>query len=668
MRWIYHSLLLMMMIMVSGPVTWADDGDGTMTPTPRTTNTTTTSTPPAGGQCSWQGFMSAVGQQESGNNYQRTNGALYLGRFQFGEEALASIGWYGDDKIACGQCRGNQSAGRGCESGFVSNGGVRLCKNDYGGPPGFMGEATSGCNGGGSGFCIRTYQQYLENGPAQDRAFTLWMKYTHNATKRCHNRIGQQSCGCKVTMSGILAAAHLGGPGGGCAAANGTSRGDGGSSTCTYLCKFADYEIPPEVAGQNHPSGGQCKGCDSSKGSCQTKSTPNPPNGQPDGSGTPEPGEGQSTGAGTQAEEPIFGEPPHFENMAESLKRIWVGALQIMTAQMSANMMNQMLIIGSMFDAKEQLERQQLFQQMTAQAHKDYHPSEQMCEIGTMVRDLATTQARTKLHKMTVSNRLLTRELSSGDTLTQDGSISDVMSRLKNFRDNFCNPDDNGIGLVDLCKGKAAPKEWQNRDINFVATVETPLTLDVNFMDDKKTKEEEAVLSLITYLFMHKAPPNISLATIDRKEFEAPYQDLRSIIAMRGIARNSIASIVSQKSVGAEEDGKATPFIMALLKQMGLDETEIKKMIGENPSYFAQMEILTKTIYQDPTFIANLYDKPANVKRIRAAMQAIKLMQDRDIHEALLRREMLMSMILEVRLRQYQERVVNRVNGLLLSQ
>ena len=144
MRLIYRSLLLMMMIMVSGPVTWADDGDGTMTPTPRTTTTTTTSTPPTGGQCSWQGFMSAVGQQESGNNYQRTNSALYLGRFQFGEEALASIGWYGDDKIACGQFRGNQGAGRGCESGFVSNGGVRLCKNDFGGPPGFMGEATSG--------------------------------------------------------------------------------------------------------------------------------------------------------------------------------------------------------------------------------------------------------------------------------------------------------------------------------------------------------------------------------------------------------------------------------------------------------------------------------------------------------------------------------------------
>lgn len=358
----------------------------------------------------------------------------------------------------------------------------------------------------------------------------------------------------------------------------------------------------------------------------------------------------------------------HFNNMAEALKQIWVAAFQLMTEQMSANMMAQIQMVGMMFDAKEQLEAQRDIQRLTAQAHKDYHPSEEMCEIGTMVRDLADTQTRAKLTKMTVSNRLLARELSTGDVLTAEGEKSDFDSRMKDFRDNFCNQADNAHGLDYLCKGKDAPKEWKNRDINYTATLETPLTLDANFLDTTTTKEEQAVLSLVTYLFMHKPPAEIPPDRANFEKFKAPYQELRSVIAMRGVARSSIANIISQKTVGPENEGKGTPFIMALLKQMGLDDTEIKKMIGENPSYFAQMEVLTKTIYQDPTFIANLYDKPANVKRIRAAMQAIKLMQDRDIHEALMRREMLMSMILEVRLRQYQERLVNRVNGMINAQ
>ncbi len=41
-------------------------------------------------------------------------------------------------------------------------------------------------------------------------------------------------------------------------------------------------------------------------------------------------------------------------------------------------------------------------------------------------------------------------------------------------------------------------------------------------------------------------------------------------------------------------------------------------------------------------------------------MTAIKVMQDRDIHKALLRREMLMSMLLEINLRYEQQDLENR--------
>jgi hypothetical protein len=69
------------------------------------------------------------------------------------------------------------------------------------------------------------------------------------------------------------------------------------------------------------------------------------------------------------------------------------------------------------------------------------------------------------------------------------------------------------------------------------------------------------------------------------------------------------------------------------------------------------MEVLTKKMYQNPTFYTNLIDKPANIKRMRAAMRAIKLMQDRDIASAIQRREMLMSMMLELRLREKADQV-----------
>jgi hypothetical protein len=47
-----------------------------------------------------------------------------------------------------------------------------------------------------------------------------------------------------------------------------------------------------------------------------------------------------------------------------------------MTEQLSAVAMQQMEIIGTFLDAKQQLETQRLFQEMAAQAQKDYTPSE----------------------------------------------------------------------------------------------------------------------------------------------------------------------------------------------------------------------------------------------------------------------------------------------------
>lgn len=383
-------------------------------------------------------------------------------------------------------------------------------------------------------------------------------------------------------------------------------------------------------------------------------------------------GTGKDVGAGNSGTSPGSSTPGgggssvHFSNLAEALKTIWVAAFQLMTEQLTAAMIHQVQAVGMMFDAKEQMEAQRDFQERYAQAHKDYHPSEQMCEIGTMVRNLANTDDRARLTALTVSNRMLARELATGDSMTVEGPLSDTRSRLKNFRDKHCTKQDNGGGLKNLCETEADKKRL-NRDVDFIQSVEVPLTLPVDFLDTETTPEEEDLFALVNYLFMHRTPIQIPPNYTTNPDFPKLYQDLRSVIAMRGVARNSIAHIIAEKTAGPKNEddnvNNAAPYIKSLLKEFGLSDEEIKAMVGDRPSYFAQMEILTKKVYQHPNFVVNLYDKPTNVKRIRAAMRAIKLMQDRDIHEALLRREMLLSMILEARLRVYQDTLYNRVNA-----
>lgn len=353
-------------------------------------------------------------------------------------------------------------------------------------------------------------------------------------------------------------------------------------------------------------------------------------------------------------------------------------ALMLFTEQITAMAMNQVVTIGTFLDAKHQLETQRLFNEMTARAHKDYHPSEGMCTFGTSMRSLAASDRNMDLSAMAFSQRALQRELLSGDASTTNGSTSDFASRLKQFREIYCNPDDNNKGLALLCPD---PKDTSraNKDVNYTNTFDAPLTLMLDFTDEgdpdhQKNKhektvspDEEDLLALSSNLYAHDVAPLIPQAFLSNEDGEASkmlpyYMKVRALAAKRSVARNSFASIAAMKSQGEKE---VQPYLYAIMKEMGItDDDEIKKYLGERPSYFAQMEILTKKLYQNPSFYTELYDKPANVERKNVSLQAIELMQKRDIYRSILRSEAILSVMLETALGEHQDKVVNEINRL----
>jgi hypothetical protein len=607
---------------------------------------------PGGKDCSWEGFKNAVGEQESGNNYGRTNVANYLGRWQFGEARLADMGWYSEPGgIACGQC------GSKCPSKLVKFGSEMICYNDYAGT--WTGKAKD--------FNINSSDDFLNNSAAQDAAFADHMALAYKRTKKCHNKIGQQACGCTVTLSGILAAAHVAGEGGACSA---TKKGPGNYSIhsgCGYLCRFSDFEVPAEVTGGAPvASTGNCQEC---KKQCTPKNEKTGPT-------------GETGGTGVQDPNPTVDTKGRFEMLSDLLKGIWVAGFGLMTSEITTTMMQQMEIIGTFFDAKHHLETQRLMQQKYAEAHKDYQPSVQMCEIGTFVRNLADSEQRAKLTQTAIARAALDRALAAGDVKTV-AIASDDQTRREDFIAKYCNKEDNAKQNKLLCR-KGTDPERRNADINFTQIIDMPLTLKMNLVGDQPETEEEKIdkeniFAFLDYIFMHdrfvwKAKPDTTLHS-----FVKPYMDMRSLIAMRSVAQNSFAYIISEKAQGPKDPEGASenlksvaPFLRSLMKEMGLEENEINETIGKHPSYYAQMEVLTKKIYQHPEFVANLYDKPANVKRLRAAMTAIKVMQDRDMHKALMRREMLMSLLLELKLRKDQREFsineLGRINSLTLDE
>lgn len=342
-------------------------------------------------------------------------------------------------------------------------------------------------------------------------------------------------------------------------------------------------------------------------------------------------------------------------------------ALALMASQLTAVGMQQINMIGALLDAKNQLETQRLFQQMTAEAHKDYYPSEGMCTFGTTVRSLASSERKSDLAQTVLAERMGQRQRMAGDSLSKNSDDSDILSRLDVFRTTYCDPSDNAKGLETLCPNSDKPTR-RNMDIDFTRNIESRMTLNVDFTEDNNTAtpDEQDVFALAANLFSHNVPrrrlePSM-LARTDGKinlNVVESYMDLRAIFAKRSVAMNSFAAITGERAAGSPE---SAPYVKALIKELGLERPEeIEKFLGENPSYFAQMEVLTKKLYQNPTFYTELYDKPANIERKTAAMQAIGLMQDRDLFNSLLRTEAVLSVLLETMLQKEQSKIASNL-------
>lgn len=350
-------------------------------------------------------------------------------------------------------------------------------------------------------------------------------------------------------------------------------------------------------------------------------------------------------------------------------------SLMLMSEQLSAVAMKQTQIVGSFFDARQQMETQQVIQTIHAQAHKDYHPSVGVCEFGSVMKSLAATERKGEFTAFALAQRSMDRQLGNATSAGRTGQPSDKEARIAQFRTDYCDPKDNNNGLGALC-GNGGEDARLNKDIDFVRTLAYPDTLDVDFSNEDLTKDEEDVIALASNLYGNELFSRINASALAQvraantsesqntyvSEAQKNYMEMRSLIAKRNVAENSYNAIVGMKAQGATDaDGltQAQPYLKGILKEMGISEDDAQKMIGDNPSYYAQMEILSKTMFQDPNFYTHLYDKPVNVERKQVALQAIGLMQKFDLFKSYLRNEASLSVLLELAVMDLQSEIEN---------
>ncbi len=372
----------------------------------------------------------------------------------------------------------------------------------------------------------------------------------------------------------------------------------------------------------------------------------------------------------------------NFEDQEEWFLERWTNSMTPTLMRMAEHFvslgMDQAMIIGTFFDGLQELKTQQLYNRLTAEGQKDYQPSIGVCIMGTNIRSLASSERRGDYTRYVMSQRSQDRQLGHRNALGADGLHYDLRARIAQFKARYCDVRQNAGLLAEFC-GASAPPATRGRDIDYAALVDRPATLNIDFTDAAAPTDDEIdIFALADNLYANNLATRISEANFDSAYNRQKVLDLRSIVAKRSVAENAFYSIVGMKSLGslAVAGGPATAdiksvdtakFMKILLRQLGVADPDMDNLIGASPSYFAQMNVLTKMVYQRPAFYTDLYDTGPNIARKSTAMTAIQLMQNFDLWESYLRQEAMLSVWLELDLKKYQDDVVNRVNRLQTS-
>ncbi len=320
---------------------------------------------------------------------------------------------------------------------------------------------------------------------------------------------------------------------------------------------------------------------------------------------------------------------------------------------------------GSFFDASIFSDTLRDVQVVNTQSLQSYAPSEQICRFGTLSKSLSASEAKVDADRLVLSEMGLAKNLGSKNSASSSGMGQENEARLKVFVDKFCDLQDNNSGLTGLCQSATPVADLQhNRDIDYTRLMGTGATINADLTDTNATQDETSVFALGHSLYGHRQLTK-RISTSDIEETGGAinlYSEYRSVVAKRAAAQNSYNTQAAMRMAGS---GASDEYMRAMMQQMGISATDALAYLGAKntdyaevkSSYNAQMNLLTKQVFQDPAFYANLMESKANVKRSSAALQGIGLMQGRDIYRSMTRSEMLLALIVELEARKISNNV-----------
>lgn len=290
-------------------------------------------------------------------------------------------------------------------------------------------------------------------------------------------------------------------------------------------------------------------------------------------------------------------------------------------------------IIGTFFDAQNQILVQKSLQEATLEAGRRYRPHDYGCVAGTVIGGLPRAAYATSAMRATLNIDNIARtfhNINSGNQF-DFSQTQDVIWRWQEFVDHFCDPDQNlgklpGSGTWPVPGGEecgnGGPGGWTKKNGDIMVG-ETLL--------DNPTIETEEELRTAIVLARNLINPNllnpIAEVGLRGSSGKTAFMERRSSEARRQVAQDAINSMIARRITGSEAAGE----VRDLMLQVGIPQSQIPA--DWNPSQYELMEVITKRRFWDPEYFVRLQTDPESVAREQAILSAFNLMQERENFE-----------------------------------
>lgn len=305
------------------------------------------------------------------------------------------------------------------------------------------------------------------------------------------------------------------------------------------------------------------------------------------------------------------------ENIRAGLSEWWrdhfLPALQDMTAQLHAAVIDQSVAFGKMFDTQMLNEFSQDMQMHQVESQRRYMPNETTCQVDTVGPGMLRAQrmARAVTRAITLDSQPV--RMNAEGSMSQGGTGSFTANAWDEYVTTFCDPEKGGMG----CGGTPGTLAGAHTDIPSL------LWGDRQTIDMTAPESQEVINAALRYLISPLAVDPISEEVV-----ETP-QGREAMLQRRAHAGrvNTVYMVMSQMI--AERVGGS-----------GVDTQDVRTAAGLPPadasmdaSYREIVQAVTKDRFHNPEYVVRVVSNPEQVVREQGAVTALRMQQLHDLYK-----------------------------------